>query len=32
MKGHKGKVTQVYRKKWAVHVEKISKSKANGKI
>ena len=29
-KGNKGKVTQVYRKKWAVHVEKISKTKANG--
>ncbi|EGR31317.1 hypothetical protein IMG5_113160 [Ichthyophthirius multifiliis] len=29
-KGNKGKVTQVYRKKWAVHVEKISKNKLNG--
>ncbi|EAR95274.2 60S ribosomal protein L26 (macronuclear) [Tetrahymena thermophila SB210] len=29
-KGNKGKVTQVYRKKWAIHVEKISKNKLNG--
>ncbi|EGR32478.1 hypothetical protein IMG5_081360 [Ichthyophthirius multifiliis] len=29
-KGNKGKVTQVYRKKWAVHVEKVSKNKLNG--
>ena len=25
-----GKVTQVYRKKWCLHVEKITKDKANG--
>lgn len=30
-KGNKGKVTSVYRRKWCVHVEKISKTKANGK-
>ena len=29
-KGNKGKVTQVYRKRWCVYVEKISKSKLNG--
>jgi large subunit ribosomal protein L26e len=29
-KGQKGKVTQVYRKKWAVYVEKQEKQKANG--
>ena len=29
-KGNKGKVTQVYRKKWAINVEKLSKTKANG--
>jgi len=29
-KGNKGKVTQVYRKKWCVYVEKISKPKING--
>jgi len=29
-KGNKGKVTQVYRKKWCVYVEKISKAKMNG--
>jgi hypothetical protein len=30
-KGNKGKVTQVYRKKWAINIEKLSKTKANGK-
>ena len=30
-KGNKGKVTQVYRKKWAINVEKLSKTKANGR-
>ena len=29
-KGKKGKVLQVYRKRWAIHVEKITKDKANG--
>jgi large subunit ribosomal protein L26e len=29
-KGHKGKVTQVYRLRWCIYVEKLSKSKANG--
>ena len=29
-KGNKGKVTQVYRRKWAIHIEKLSKTKANG--
>ncbi len=29
-KGKKGKVLQVYRKKWAIHVDKITKDKANG--
>ena len=30
MKGNKGKVTQVYRKRWCIYVEKLSKAKANG--
>ena len=29
-KGKKGKVLQVYRRRWALHVEKITKDKANG--
>ena len=29
-KGKKGKILQVYRKRWALHVEKITKDKANG--
>ena len=29
-KGKKGKVISVYRKRWAIHVEKITKDKANG--
>ena len=29
-KGHKGKVIQVFRKKWAVHIDKLTKNKANG--
>jgi large subunit ribosomal protein L26e len=29
-KGREGKVSTVYRKKWAIHVEKITKEKTNG--
>ena len=29
-KGTKGKVIQVYRKKWAIHIDKVTKNKANG--
>ena len=29
-KTREGKVVEVYRKKWAVHVERISREKANG--
>jgi len=29
-KGREGKVTQVYRKKWVVHVERIARDKSNG--
>lgn len=31
MKGREGKVVQVYRKKWVVHIDKITRDKANGK-
>jgi len=31
-KGREGKVQTVYRKKWAVHIEKLTKEKSNGKI
>merc|ERR1719390_625912 len=34
MRGHyhdrEGKVTQVYRKKWVIHVDRVSRDKANG--
>eukprot|EP00927_Polykrikos_kofoidii_P016750 TRINITY_DN1758_c1_g2_i5.p1 TRINITY_DN1758_c1_g2~~TRINITY_DN1758_c1_g2_i5.p1 ORF type:complete len:137 (-),score=21.59 TRINITY_DN1758_c1_g2_i5:90-500(-) len=34
VRGHyhdrEGKVTQVYRKKWRVHIERVSRDKANG--
>jgi len=29
-KGHKGKVIQVSRQKWSIHVDKLTKNKANG--
>ena len=29
-KGHKGKVIQVQRKKFAIHIDKLTKNKANG--
>lgn len=29
-KGHEGKIVTVYRKKWAIHVEKVTREKANG--
>ena len=29
-KGREGKVQTVYRKKWAIHIEKITKEKTNG--
>lgn len=29
-KGDKGKVIQVFRKKWAIHIDKLTKNKANG--
>ena len=31
-KGREGKVTTVYRKKWCIHVEKITREKVNGKL
>eukprot|EP00178_Gracilaria_changii_P022791 TRINITY_DN6795_c0_g1_i1.p1 TRINITY_DN6795_c0_g1~~TRINITY_DN6795_c0_g1_i1.p1 ORF type:complete len:112 (-),score=3.33 TRINITY_DN6795_c0_g1_i1:34-369(-) len=29
-KGHKGKIIQVHRKKFAIHIDKLTKNKANG--
>lgn len=29
-KGREGRVTQVYRKKWVVHVERVVREKTNG--
>ena len=29
-KGHKGKIIQVFRKKFAIHIDKLTKNKANG--
>merc|ERR1712048_398563 len=30
MRDREGKVTQVYRKKWCIHVERVTRDKANG--
>jgi hypothetical protein len=32
LKGREGKVTQVYRKKWVIHVERITREKVNGEF
>ena len=29
-KGREGKITQVYRLKWVIHVDKLNREKANG--
>ena len=29
-KGRDGKIVQVYRKKWVIHIEKLTREKANG--
>ena len=31
-KGREGKVITVYRKKWAIHIEKLTREKTNGKL
>lgn len=31
-KGREGKVVQVYRKKWVIHVERITREKVNGAL
>ena len=31
-KGREGKVVQVYRKKWVIHVEKVVREKTNGEL
>ena len=30
LKGREGKVTEVYRRKWCIHIEKLMKEKTNG--
>eukprot|EP00877_Chromochloris_zofingiensis_P002420 jgi/Chrzof1/12179/Cz06g24050.t1 len=30
LQGREGKITQVYRKKWVIHVERITREKVNG--
>ena len=29
-KGREGKVVQVYRRKWVIHIERVNREKANG--
>lgn len=29
-KGREGRVTQVYRKKWVIHVDRVTREKSNG--
>lgn len=31
LQGREGKVVEVYRRKWVIHVERITKDKKNGK-
>ena len=31
LQGRDGKVVQVYRKKWIIHVERVTRDKVNGK-
>ena len=30
LQGREGKVVQVYRKKWVIHIERITREKVNG--
>ena len=30
LQGREGKVVQVYRKKWVIHIERITREKTNG--
>jgi len=30
LKGREGKVTQVYRKKWVIHIDQVNREKSNG--
>ncbi|KAI9311251.1 translation protein SH3-like domain-containing protein [Dichotomocladium elegans] len=30
LKGREGKVVQVYRKKWVIHIDRVNREKANG--
>jgi large subunit ribosomal protein L26e len=29
-KGYEGRVTQVYRRKWVIHIERVTRNKVNG--
>ncbi|ONM32858.1 60S ribosomal protein L26-1 [Zea mays] len=31
-KGHEGKMVQVYRRRWVIHVERITREKVNGSV
>ncbi|KAI9488002.1 translation protein SH3-like domain-containing protein [Zychaea mexicana] len=31
LKGREGKVVQVYRKKWVIHIDRVNREKVNGK-
>jgi len=31
-KGREGKVVQVYRRKWVIHIERITREKVNGEL
>jgi large subunit ribosomal protein L26e len=31
-KGREGKVVQVYRRKWVIHIERITREKVNGAL
>ena len=30
LQGREGKIVQVYRKKWVIHIERITREKVNG--
>lgn len=32
VQGREGKVTQVYRRKWVIHIERITREKVNGEL
>lgn len=32
LQGREGKIVQVYRKKWVIHIERITREKVNGEL